>query len=121
MQKALKITGIIFGVVLALTALVMFIIGGVTLGVSEEVIKNLVSEGYKEADAALAVATTATTMFVLGSIFIIGCVFSFIAAHLSGKDDASKGSLIAIGVLNILFGSEVVGVLSIVHGAKNGK
>ncbi len=121
MQKALKITGIVFGIVLAVTAFIMFIVGGVTLATSSEVVKELVKQGTEQPVAEAAVATTAATFFVLGAIFVIGGVFSFIAAHLAKKDDASKGSLIAIGVLNILFGSEVVGVISIIHGAKNGK
>ena len=121
MQKALKITGIVFGIILAITAVVMIIIGAATVGTGSEVAKNLVSQGYTEAAAQAAVTTTATTMFVLGGIFVIGTALSFAAVHFSKKEDATKGSLIALGVLNILFCNEVVGVLSIVHGAKNGK
>ncbi len=121
MQKALKITGIIFGIVLAVTAVIMFIIGGATLGTADEVVKNLVDQGYAKDVAQAAVTTSATTMFVFGAIFLVGCVLSFIAVHFSKKDDASKGALITLGVFNILFGNEVVGVISIIHGAKNGK
>lgn len=123
MKKALKITGIIFGIVFVVTAVVMFIIGIATNATADEVVKTLTSgENAISKEAAEAmIVTTATTMYTLGAIFAVGGIFSFVAVHFAKKEEVKKGSMIALGVFNILFGSEVVGVLSIVYGAKNGK
>ena len=121
MKKALKITGIIFGVVFVVTAVIFLIVGITTSATGPEVVKQLVEQGYDKAVAQASVTTTATIFYVLGAIFAIGGVFSFVAVHFAKKEEVSRASMIALGVFNILFASEVVGVLSIVYGAKFGK
>lgn len=125
MQKALKITGIIFGILLALSTVGLLIAGFscVAGANNNELIKSLIDQGSAaNAEAAKSLLqVSGTTCIVLGVITLIGCALSFAAVHFSKKDDATKGSLIALGVLNILFCNEVVGVISIIHGAKNGK
>ncbi len=122
MQKALKITGIIFGILLIIGAAIFILFGAVTMGASSEVIKNAASNaGISEAEAMAVVKGTGTFFLVSGIWLIPGAVLSFLAAKFSKDDNPSKAKLITTGVLNIVFGSAVVGVLSIVHGAKNGK
>ncbi len=124
MQKALKITGIIFGVILAIATFGL-LVGGISCVAcinNNDVIKSLIDQGTASSvdNAKSLLQSSGTTCIVLGVIFLIGCALSFAAVHFSKKENPSKASLIALGVLNILFCNEVVGVLSIVHGAKNG-
>lgn len=121
MQKALKITGIIFGVLLAIAAVIFFIVAAVINGVSADTVKELVSQGYKEADAKAAVTTLITIYIVLGVICVPGAVVSFLLAAFSKRESPKKVEMIILGIVAILFGAEVPGVLAIIHGAKNGQ
>ena len=121
MKKALKITGLIFGIVFVVTAVIFLIVGIVVNATAADVVKELMNQGYTQAAAQASVITTATTFYVLGGIFAVGGIFSFVAVHFAKKEEVSRASMIALGVFNILFASEVVGILSIVYGAKFGK
>ena len=122
MQKALKILGIVFGIILAIGAVSMYISGGIVAGNATEVVKQLVAEkSYSQAMAQNAVNMTIAILFVIAVVITIGCALSFAAVHFSKKEDPKKASLIALGVLNIIFGNEIVGIIAIIDGAVNGK
>ena len=122
MQKALKILGIVFGIILAIGAVSMYISGSVVVGTAEEVIKQLQTEkGYNAQMAQSAVTLLTPIFFVAAVVITIGCVLSFVAVHFAKKEEPSKASLIALGVLNIIFGNEIVGIVAIIDGAVNGK
>ncbi len=122
MKKALKITGIVFGILMVLAALIFFITGFVFFGTADEVAKQMVQNdsGISYEVAHATCIATGTGFVISGVIVVIGAVFSFVLAGLSGQEYPKKGLFIALGVLAILTGAEVPGVIAIVHGAKNG-
>ena len=127
MKKALKITGIVFGILLIIGAITWIIIGGVTLGNLETMAKSMVTVSESDAGYAAAVATATSVLAVEGVLFIAlgvisipGSVLSFLLAKFSDDENPSKKKFIIMGVFSIITGAEVPGILAIVHGAKNG-
>lgn len=122
MKKALKITGIIFGILLVFSALSLFITGFVFIGSADAVAKQMVETDPNIAyEAARAMCASLGAGFIISAIVVtVGAVFSFVLAGMSKTDFPKKGTFIALGVLAILTGAEVPGVIAIVHGAKNG-
>lgn len=122
MKKALKITGIVFGILLVFSALSLFISGFVFVGTADAVAKQMVENDPKMAyEAARGVCVGMGTAFIISAIIVtLGAVFSFVLAAKSKADFPKKGTFIALGVLAILTGAEVPGVIAIIHGAKNG-
>lgn len=121
MKKAIKITGIVFGVLFIVATVILAIYGVITVCTGDVLVDKLVQDGQDEAVARTAVLTTAVIFFTLAVYFIPAAVFSFIAANRANNENPSRGKFIALGVLNVIFASEVVGALCIVHGAINGK
>ncbi len=121
MKKAIKIVGTISGILLIIAAIVFAVYGIVTVCTGNNLVAHLVEQGQDEEIARMAVLTTAVIFFVLAVYCIPGAVFSFIAASRANDENPSRGKFIALGVLNVVFASEIVGALCIVHGAINGK
>lgn len=123
MQKALKITGIIFGILLAISTLITLIVGCTALAAADQVAREMMkTDTTLTYETAKAAASASGIVCVVISVYtLLGTIFSFVLAA-KGKDETpKKGSLIALGVLGILTGAEVPGVIAIVHAAKNGK
>lgn len=127
MKKALKITGIVFGILLIVGAITWIILGAVTLGNLETLAKGSVTVPKDSSDYALAVATATSVYGVYGTMFLIlgivcipGAVLSFLLAKFSGDEYPSKAKFITMGIFAIVTGAEVPGIIAIVHGAKNG-
>ena len=65
-------------------------------------------------------ASAGTSLIFSGIWTVVGCVISFVLSKKANDSFPKKSTLIALGVVGIIFGAEVPGVLAIIHGAKNG-
>ncbi len=122
MKKALKITGIVFGALLLISAIFQILTGAVIFGMTDDIVKEMVKQNANmtTADAQTWVTGLATFFIIFGVYIILGAILSFVTGFMSKDENPSKAKFITLGVFNIIFGSAVVGVISIVHGAKNG-
>ena len=120
MKKAIRISGIIWGVFVALGALVVLILAGGSGAVKDEVINQTMSNtaGLTREQAELAFDILITVLFVAGGFMVVGAVFSFVLVGLAGSG-MGKGAGIFVGILGIVLAAELPGILFIVDSAKN--
>ena len=120
MKKAIRISGIIWGVFVALGALVVLILAGGSGAVKDEVINQTMSNtaGLTREQAELAFDILITVLFVAGGLMVAGAVFSFVLVGLAGSS-MGKGAGIFVGILGIVLAAELPGILFIVDSAKN--
>lgn len=121
MQKALKITSIVFGILLAISSITCLIMGIVFI-VGADPLANAAAQGDRDVYIALVAtyASAGTSLIFSGIWTVVGCVISFVLSKKANDSFPKKSTLIALGVVGIIFGAEVPGVLAIIHGAKNG-
>lgn len=127
MKKALKITSLVFGIIEAVAAFVLLLIGIVFLAGAQG-FAQAAADAASSADAeAVYVATlaaftgTGTICLVFGILYVVGTILCFVLLGASKKPVASRGTLIALGVVSVIFGATVPGVVAIVYGAKDGQ
>ncbi len=121
MQKALKITSIVFGVLLVISAVTCLIMG-IVFAAGADSLASVAAQGDNEAYKALAslyVSSGAILIFT-GIWAVVGSVISFVLSKKANDSFPKKGTLIGLGVAGIIFGAEVPGVIAIIYGAKNG-
>ncbi len=121
MKNAIKVTGIIWGILCIITALICGIVGLVSLaGLSNP---EIISEAASTAGTTVEQAKTALTVAAVGLLIpavylIVGAVFSFVLVGIREKE-LTKGAGIALGVIGAVFGAEAPGILFVVDSAIN--
>ncbi len=121
MQKALKITSIVFGVLLVISAVTCLIMG-IVFAAGADSLASVAAQGDNEAYIALAslYVGSGVSLIFTGIWAIVGSVISFVLSKKANDSFPKKGTLIGLGVVGIIFGAEVPGVIAIIYGAKNG-
>lgn len=121
MQKALKITSIVFGVLLVISAVTCLIMG-IVFAAGADSLASVAAQGDNEAYIALAslYVSSGVTLIFTGIWAVVGSVISFVLSKKANDSFPKKGTLIGLGVAGIIFGAEVPGVIAIIYGAKNG-
>lgn len=121
MQKALKITSIVFGVLLVISAVTCLIMG-IVFAAGADSLASVAAQGDNEAYIALAslYVGSGVSLIFTGIWAIVGSVISFVLSKKANDSFPKKGTLIGLGVAGIIFGAEVPGVIAIIYGAKNG-
>ena len=131
MIKAIKITAIIYNIVL-IFAILLFIgfgIGFIALSSNDKMITDTAEKFFKDQaieDAKLAAKVFLITMGIIyifaSFLFVAGLIFNIVIKRMANKnfEGSSKGKIIAFGVLGIVFGANVPGVLTIIYGATHG-
>ncbi len=120
MKKAIRISGIIWGVFMAVGALVVLILAGSSGAVKDEVINQTMSQtaGLTREQAELAFNMLINVLFVAGGFMVAGAIFSFVLVGLAGSN-MGKGPGIFVGILGIVLSAELPAILFIVDSAKN--
>lgn len=121
MQKALKITSIVFGVLLVISAVTCLIMG-IVFAAGADSLASVAAQGDNEAYIALAslYRGSGVSLIFTGIWAVVGSVISFVLSKKANDSFPKKGTLIGLGVAGIIFGAEVPGVIAIIYGAKNG-
>ena len=121
MQKALKITSIVFGVLLVISAVTCLIMG-IVFAAGADSLASVAAQGDNEAYIALAslYVGSGVSLIFTGIWAVVGSVISFVLSKKANDSFPKKGTLIGLGVVGIIFGAEVPGVIAIIYGAKNG-
>ena len=122
MQKALKITSIVFGVLLVISAVTCLIMG-IVFAAGADSLASVAAQGDND-EAYIALASlyvsSGWTLIFTGIWAVVGSVISFVLSKKANDSFPKKGTLIGLGVAGIIFGAEVPGVIAIIYGAKNG-
>ena len=117
MKKAILITGIIWGILCIIGALIMLPLGAVAT--TPEFVQELVKTGQvTEAEAKAVALATAGVLFGIGGWLLVGGIFSFVLAGIRNKG-FSKGAGIALGIIGIVVGAELPAIFMIVDSAVN--
>lgn len=117
MKKAILITGIIWGILCVIGALIMLPLGAAAT--TPEFVQELMKAGQvTEAEAKAVALVTAEILFSIGAWLLVGGVFSFVLAGIRNKG-FSKGAGIALGIIGIVVGAELPGIFMIVDSAVN--
>lgn len=116
MKKAILISGIIWGVVCIILALIFIPIGAAAT--RPEVIQELINGGMTPEKANAAAQATQYLMITAGIWLLVAAVFSFVLLGVRNRN-FGKGAGIALGIIGIVFGAELPGIFFIIDSARS--
>ena len=117
MKKAILISGIIWGILLALTAIILFAVGA--NATNPEVVQEIANmQHITVAEAEKLAKDAQLVLIVSGAVLSVATVFSFVLVGLRNST-MHKGLGITFGIIGIVIGAQLPGIFFIIDSARN--
>jgi|GEM_PF-903583 len=119
MKKAILISGIIWGILLALAATVILFFALGTAMTSSSVVHQFAdTQHVTVAEAEKLLKDAQLVLIVTGAILVVATIFSFVLAGLRNST-MPKGLGITFGIIGIVLGAELPGIFFIIDSARS--